>query len=271
MTLFIRKQEPPSSEIQVMTALLAQNLTLSGGHPEKLLLDAGYFHDDVIAEVQKHQSLLFCAENSDRQSARKIYPKSLFTYDAEQDCYICPAHPPLSLQSTVKATEKTRAYRVYSADNCAGCSQKTGCTKAKGGRKIKRYPEDEGRETLRLHMARSESKKILSQRKSLVEPIFSALRGIQRLKRFRHKGLSAVKLEFSLHAMAYNLSRAVALILGIIFSLLSIQITVCPKSVIKFNLMLEKVTSTLLQHPPKNGVCFFMMKNVVVIFLIRPL
>ncbi|WP_445375965.1 hypothetical protein ACSLVK_10280 [Photorhabdus tasmaniensis] len=131
MTLFIRKQESPSSEIQVMTALLAQNLTLSGGHPEKLLLDAGYFHDDVIAEVQKHQSLLFYAENSDRQSARKIYPKSLFTYDAEQDCYICPAHPPLSLQSTVKATEKTRAYRVYSADNCAGCPQKTGCTKAR--------------------------------------------------------------------------------------------------------------------------------------------
>ncbi|WP_387493439.1 hypothetical protein, partial [Photorhabdus sp. RM96S] len=37
--------------------------------------------------------------------------------------------------------------------------------------------------------------------------------------------------------------------LGIIFSLLSIQITGCPKSVIEFNLMLEKVTSTLLRHP----------------------
>ncbi|WP_214040724.1 hypothetical protein, partial [Photorhabdus akhurstii] len=37
---------------------------------------------------------------------------------------------------------------------------------------------------------------------------------------------------------------AVALILGIIFSLLSIQITGCPKSVIEFNLMLEKVTLT---------------------------
>ncbi|WP_256448187.1 transposase [Photorhabdus akhurstii] len=109
---------------------------------------------------------------------------------------------------------------------------------------MKRYPEDEGREALRLHMARPESKQILSQRKSLVEPVFSALRGIQRLERFRRKGLSAVKLEFSLHAMAYNLSRAVALILGIIFSLLSIQITGCPKSVIEFNLMLEKVTLT---------------------------
>ncbi|MDE9486402.1 transposase [Xenorhabdus bovienii] len=56
----------------------------------------------------------------------------------------------------------------------------------------------------------------MSQRKSIVESVFSALRGIQGLERFRRKGLSAVKLEFTLHAMAYNLSRAVALILGII-------------------------------------------------------
>ncbi|MDE9462749.1 transposase [Xenorhabdus bovienii] len=56
----------------------------------------------------------------------------------------------------------------------------------------------------------------MSQRKSIVEPVFSALRGIQGLERFRRKGLSAVKREFTLHAMAYNLSRAVALILGII-------------------------------------------------------
>ncbi|MDE9446140.1 hypothetical protein KKJ04_11080 [Xenorhabdus bovienii] len=39
----------------------------------------------------------------------------------------------------------------------------------------------------------------MSQRKSIVEPVFSALRGIQGLERFRRKGLSAVKREFTLH------------------------------------------------------------------------
>ncbi|EQB98223.1 hypothetical protein B738_26187 [Photorhabdus temperata subsp. temperata M1021] len=48
---------------------------------------------------------------------------------------------------------------------------------------------------------------------------------MQGLERFRRKGLSAVKLEFTLHAMAYNLSRAVALILWVMFSLLFGQIT----------------------------------------------
>ncbi len=74
-------------------------------------------------------------------------------------------------------------------------------------------------------MANPESKRIFSQRKSIVEPVFSALREIQELERFRRKGLSTVKLEFTLHALAYNLSRAVALILWVIFSLLFIQIT----------------------------------------------
>ncbi|NRN27936.1 transposase [Photorhabdus heterorhabditis] len=53
----------------------------------------------------------------------------------------------------------------------------------------------------------------------MVEPVFSALRGVQGLERFRCKGLLAVRVEFTLHTIAYNLSRAVALILWVIFSL----------------------------------------------------
>ena len=48
------------------------------------------------------------------------------------------------------------------------------------------------------------------KRQAMVEPVFSHLRYRQGLNRFRRKGLTGVRLEFSLHAMAYNLSRAVA-------------------------------------------------------------
>ncbi|WP_045959580.1 hypothetical protein [Xenorhabdus poinarii] len=113
-------------------------------------MDAGYFHDEVIAETQKHPILLFCTENSDRQRTRKIYPKSLFAYDAEQDGYICPAHHQLPQQRTVKAAERTRTYRVYGGAPCSQGSQKIGCTNAKGGRKIKRYQEDVRKNDLNL-------------------------------------------------------------------------------------------------------------------------
>ena len=44
----------------------------------------------------------------------------------------------------------------------------------------------------------------------MVEPVFGHLRTVQGLNRFRRRGLAAVKLEFSLHLLAYNLSRVVA-------------------------------------------------------------
>ena len=41
------------------------------------------------------------------------------------------------------------------------------------------------------------------------------LRHQQKLDRFRRRGLAAVRCEFALHAMAYNLARAVALLRAI--------------------------------------------------------
>ena len=49
------------------------------------------------------------------------------------------------------------------------------------------------------------------KRQGMVEPVFSQLKCRQGLRRFRRKGLKAVRCEFALHAMAYNLSRAMAL------------------------------------------------------------
>lgn len=76
--IIVAQTVDPSSETKVIPYLLAQNFNLSGYNPDKLLLDAGYFHDSVIAEAKKYQIKLFCSENSNRQILRKIYPKALF-------------------------------------------------------------------------------------------------------------------------------------------------------------------------------------------------
>src|SRR5260370_28343264 len=60
-------------------------------------------------------------------------------------------------------------------------------------------------------MQHPQARRIFSQRKAIVEPVFSSLRSQQGLNRFRRHGLQAVKREFALHVLAHNLSRAVAL------------------------------------------------------------
>ncbi len=59
-------------------------------------------------------------------------------------------------------------------------------------------------------MRQPRARKRFSQRQGIVEPVFSVLRGIQGLRRFRRRGLAGVQTEFALHVLAYNLGRAVA-------------------------------------------------------------
>ena len=78
------------------------------------------------------------------------------------------------------------------------------------GRRIRRLEGDEAKEALREVMRQPQAQKEFAQRQAMVEPVFSHLRIIQGLTRFRRLGLAGVKREFALHVLAYNLSRAVA-------------------------------------------------------------
>ncbi|MEJ2621747.1 MAG: transposase [Candidatus Thiodiazotropha sp.] len=60
----------------------------------------------------------------------------------------------------------------------------------------------------RQKMEKPENRQFYGKRQGMVEPVFSQLKCRQGLRRFRRKGLKAVRCEFALHAMAYNLSRA---------------------------------------------------------------
>ena len=109
------------------------------------------------------------------------------------------------------------AYQTYSTKACHDCPLKEKCTTSKDGRQLKRYDGDELKEALNQVMEHPQAKKRLRQRKAMVEPVFSHLRIRQNFNRFRRKGLTGVRVEFSLQIMAYNISRAIARSLLFIF------------------------------------------------------
>ncbi len=59
-------------------------------------------------------------------------------------------------------------------------------------------------------MAQPNARRQLAKRGSWVEPVFSELKGVQGLSRFKRFGLRGVRVEFAIHACAYNLRRLVA-------------------------------------------------------------
>ncbi len=59
-------------------------------------------------------------------------------------------------------------------------------------------------------METPEAQEAYAQRKAMVEPVFAFMSGVMNFRRFRRRGLSKARMEFSLHAAAYNLGRVLA-------------------------------------------------------------
>ena len=206
-----------SNENKVVNVMLDQSERVIGTEIEELLLDAGYFEDSVIAAALERNISILCPEGRtpEQPKAGPLFHKSLFAFDEKTLTYRCPAGQIMIKIDSCSGEGKTRKYDLYGGVDCSNCPMLGKCTKAKKGRTIKRYPEDEQRDALRVVMEHPQARKIFRQRKAMIEPVFSHLRGQQGLNRFRRTGLSAVTREFALHAMAHNLSRAVALLAAI--------------------------------------------------------
>jgi transposase len=204
----------PSSETAQVAGLLAQSERVIGAAPQELLLDAGYCTDAVIEQTLERDISLLCPQGrhpgQPRQSDR-YFPKDRFVYRADADCYICPAGERLTPIRRYRGNDRAPGYVQYATDACGPCALRRQCTRSAKGRWIKRYAGDEAKDALRGVMEHPQAQRIFRGRQAMVEPVFSVLRSIQGLDRFRRRGRAGVRREFALHALAYNLARAVAL------------------------------------------------------------
>lgn len=203
----------PSSETAVVPQLLDQ--AQRQGAVDTALFDAGYCSDAVIEASAERDIELLCPEGRSQgerwtKTSSKYYPKSQFMYDREQDCYRCPQGQVLLPVGRYAGNHRYPAYTLYGTPACGQCAFRERCTRRARGRQIKRYDGDDAKDALRAKMQQPEVQARYRQRQAMAEPVFGGLRDRQGLRRFRRKGVKAVRLEFGLHVLAYNLGRALA-------------------------------------------------------------
>lgn len=217
----------PSMETNLVGDMLDQNKRVTGASAQEVLLDAGYFDDKVIAATLERDVSLLCPEGQapgmPKQTAE--FHKNQFQYDPTKNQYRCPQGQILILLKHHKASATKRAIDEYGTTACGSCSRRADCTKDEA-RKVRRHPEEAMRDALRQVMEHPQARAIFSRRKAMVEPVFSHLREQQGLSRFRRKGLERVKREFAIHIMAYNLSRAVALLRALLPKFSTVHATI---------------------------------------------
>jgi transposase len=174
-----------------------------------VLADAGYYN---AAEVSRclEQNLTPYVPKSDTSAntARGLYGKSRFKYDAAKDVYVCPAGA--SLTYRFATCELGRELRYYRATGCQTCALKSRCTRNKANRTITREENEHLMEAMAARMRAQPHK--FKLRKTLAEHPFGTIKRWFGYTHFLLKGLTKVRTEWSLTTLAYNLKRVLNLV-----------------------------------------------------------
>lgn len=172
----------------------------------EVVADRGYYNGEEIRDCIKGAIVPYVPQTNPSNSRHvDLYTKEDFRYDAQNDCYWCPAGE--ALQYIRCGTNKHgRKMRFYATKRCKGCAVKHKCTRDKSGRRIQRWEDERLLEEMDRRV-RAEPNKI-KQRKLIVEHPFGTIKRSMDQGYFLTRGLCNVRAEASLTILAYNIKRA---------------------------------------------------------------
>jgi transposase len=175
----------------------------------EVVADAGYYNAAEVSRcVEQGITPYLPKADTSANTARGLYGKSRFKYDAAKDVYVCPAGAELTYRFATY--ELGRELRYYRANGCKGCALKPQCTRNKANRTITREENEGLMEAMAARMAAQPWK--FKLRKTLAEHPFGTIKRWFGYTHFLLKGLEKVRCEWSLTTLAYNLKRVLNLV-----------------------------------------------------------
>lgn len=175
-----------------------------------VVADAGYSNGEQLGACEQANITAFVPPNRaiNNQGEGQFFQKDRFSFDAERDCYICPA----GMLLTRKQVMNKERMVIYTTTACSACSLKTQCTQAKQ-RFVSRHFDEEALEAARIRCA--SHPEMMKYRRQIVEHPFGNLKDrIFGNARFLLRGLAGVQGEMALAVLAHNFKR-VGNILGV--------------------------------------------------------
>jgi transposase len=173
------------------------------------LADAGYANAAEISRCVEQGITPFVPKpDTSANTARGLYGKSQFQYDAAKDVYVCPANATLTYRFSTY--ELGRELKYYRASGCKTCALKSRCTRNKANRTLTREANEYLMEAMAARMKQHPEK--FKLRKTLAEHPFGTIKRWFGYTHFLLKGLPKVRCEWSLTTLAYNLKRVLNLV-----------------------------------------------------------
>lgn len=176
-----------------------------GLKPSKLIGDSAYGAANNLEwlvnkkGIEPHVPIL---EQSNRTDG--TFSRSDFTFDKQNDVYICPTGKRLSSSGRVNSDNFFRY--LASTYDCGPCPFKPKCCPKTPQRKISRHIYEDARDAARS-ILRTEEYETSRRNRKIVEMLFAHLKRILKLGRLRLRGPNGASDEFLLAATAQNLRK----------------------------------------------------------------
>ncbi len=193
--------------------LLAQTATAAkealGVETIQAVADRGYYKGEDIQACEDAGIEAYVARPQRGSAVHGgFFRKDEFTYDPSTDTYACPGghllHP--LYRSTKDGTER---HHYVNRHACRECELRPQCTSGTS-RKVTRWTGEAVLERMEQRLAARPG--ILDVRRETVEHPFGSIKQWMNQGAFLMRGLEKVRAEFSLTALAYNMTRAINLV-----------------------------------------------------------
>jgi transposase len=184
--------------------------------------DAGYSDIQELKKIDdQHITVIVPSKEQVHDKGVKPFDKEQFSYDGDQDCYICPftVNPfRMNPQGHVLRyvyfckDKNHRVYQITDKSLCLKCPHFGLCTKAKYGRRIRRLVNEDIKLKLEHQYNQEPSQAIYKLRKEKVELPFGHIKRNLGVTAFLLRGLAGVKAEMSLLASCFNITRLINIV-----------------------------------------------------------
>lgn len=180
------------------------------------LADSGYYDGDQLKRCEENQITVYVAIPDSGKAMKKkgYFTLEAFTYDAQQDCYICPQGQALTPYGNLfRRNNKWRTRYASQVKHCSACASREQCFSPKSSRRqIQRWEHEA---VIDRHKARmKQASGMMKKRGAMVEHPIGVLKHRAGMHHFLMRGLDKCQGEFSLMATSYNFTRVLN-ILGV--------------------------------------------------------
>jgi len=198
-----------TSDLQALGTMAIKAQEALDKNEINVVADKGYYNGKEVLACDSIGVTAYVAKPlTSANTARGLYGKETFRYDAQANCYYCPAGQQLTYRFSTQ--ELGRPIHYYRASDCKSCPLKAQCTRNKANRTITRLAFEEVQEAMAERVRKNPQ--IMRRRKAIIEHVFGTIKRSLGYDYFLCRGFRKVATEVNLTVLAYNLKRVCNLV-----------------------------------------------------------